>query len=72
MKKIVIVGDGIIGLLSALASAKYNHQVTVIDVEKSLSKQAHVERYFSINLLSKHVLMHYGIWELINLSLIHI
>ena len=66
MKKIVIVGDGIIGLLSALASAKYNHQVTVIDVEKSLSKQAHVERYFSINLLSKHVLMHYGIWELIN------
>ena len=66
MKKIVIVGGGIIGLLSALVSAKHNHKVIILNEKKPLPKIPYLERYFAINLLSKHVLMNLGIWNGIN------
>ena len=52
MKKVVVIGDGIVGLLSALTSAKYNHDVTLINIGKQANKDSKIERYFSINLLS--------------------
>ena len=63
MKKIVIVGGGIIGLLSALVSAKHNHKVIILNERKTPPKIPYLERYFAINLLSKHVLMNLGIWN---------
>ena len=66
MKKVVVIGDGIVGLLSALTSAKYNHDVTLINIGKQANKESKIERYFSINLLSKHVLMSHGVWEFID------
>ena len=66
MKKVIVIGDGIVGLLSALTSAKYNHDVTLINIGKQANKESKIERYFSINLLSKHVLMSHGVWEFID------
>ena len=66
MKKVIVIGDGIVGLLSALTSAKYNHDVTLINIGKQANKESKTERYFSINLLSKHVLMSHGVWEFID------
>ena len=53
MKKVIVIGDGIVGLLSALTSAKYNHDVTLINIGKQTNKESKIERYFSINLLIK-------------------
>ena len=46
MKKVIVIGDGIVGLLSALTSAKYNHDVTLINIGKQTNKESKIERYF--------------------------
>ena len=46
MKKIVIVGGGIIGLLSALVSAKHNHKVIILNERKPPPKIPYLERKF--------------------------
>ena len=40
MKKVIVIGDGIVGLLSALTSAKYNHDVTLINIGKQANKES--------------------------------
>ena len=63
MKNIVIVGGGIIGLLSALIVSKYNHKVIILDTDRERPKKILPERYFSVNLLSKYILMNSGAWN---------
>jgi len=68
MKSIGIIGDGITSMLSALALSLHNKSILIFtDADKKISKSSS-ERYFSINLLSKHMLIKLGIWDKIKSS----
>jgi ubiquinone biosynthesis UbiH/UbiF/VisC/COQ6 family hydroxylase len=63
MKNIAILGDSLIGLLSALVLSKNKNNIYIFRNTQEDSERENIERYFSINLLSKYVLMKSGIWE---------
>ena len=61
-QKISIIGDGIIGKMVAVALHDLNFDVTVFHNEQSKKTN---ERYFSINLLSRHLFEDCNIWPAI-------
>ena len=63
MKNIAILGDSLIGLLSALILSKNKNNIYIFRNTQEDSERENIERYFSINLLSKYMLMKSGIWE---------
>lgn len=68
MKNIGIIGDGITCMLSALALSLHNKSILIfVDQNKKISKTSS-GRHFSINLLSKHMLIKLGIWDKIKSS----
>lgn len=68
MNNILIIGDGIIGMLSALTlSSKYKN-VYLIKTNKKDYHNSNQDRYFSINLLSKYFFKKIDIWNDIMIS----
>ena len=65
-QKILVIGDGILGRVTAIAMHSLGFNVTHCVDGESNSKEN--ERYFSINLLSRDVLEKHGIWENISIS----
>ena len=63
MKNIAILGDSLIGLLSALILSKNKNNIYIFRNTQEDSERENIERYFSINLLSKYMFMKSGIWE---------
>ncbi|MBC8301452.1 MAG: FAD-dependent monooxygenase [Pelagibacterales bacterium] len=63
MKNIAILGDSLIGLLSALVLSKNKNNIYIFRNIQEDSERENIERYFSINLLSKYMFMKSGIWE---------
>ena len=63
MKNIAILGDSLIGLLSALILSKNKNNIYIFRNAQEDSERENIERYFSINLLSKYMFMKSGIWE---------
>ena len=63
MKNIAILGDSLIGLLSALVLSKNENNIYIFRNTQEDFKRENIERYFSINLLSKYMFMKSGIWE---------
>lgn len=63
MKNIAVLGDSLIGLLSALVLSKNKNNIYIFRNIQEDSERENIERYFSINLLSKYMLMKSGIWE---------
>ena len=63
MKNIAILGDSLIGLLSALVLSKNKNNIYIFRNTQEDSERENIERYFSINLLSKYMFMKSGIWE---------
>ena len=63
MKNIAILGDSLIGLLSALILSKNKNNIYIFSNAQEDSERENIERYFSINLLSKYMFMKSGIWE---------
>ena len=61
-QKVSIIGDGIIGKMTAIALHDLNFKVSLFH-DKQYKKTN--ERYFSINLLSKYLFEEYHIWPLI-------
>jgi 2-octaprenylphenol hydroxylase len=64
---LLIIGGGVVGLTTALAMAKRNLSVTVLDAH-SLEKVALTQpgrRVYAINHASKHLFQQLGVWELI-------
>ncbi len=62
MKNILIFGDGIIGKFSALVLSSY-YKVYVVSKNQKKNKENNQERFFSINLLTKYMLIKYGLWN---------
>ncbi len=60
MKKILILGDGIIGHLVALTLTKFGHKIYILKSESV--KASNDNRYFSLNLLSKYFLSSLKTW----------
>ena len=63
MKNIAILGDSLIGLLSALVLSKNKNNIYIFRNTQEYSERENIERYFSINLLSKYMFMKSDIWE---------
>ncbi len=63
MKNICILGDGIIGMLAALLLSKYFKNIFIVFDRQLNDKQRKTDRFFSINLLSKYMLLKAGIWS---------
>lgn len=63
MKNIAILGDSLIGLLSALVLSKNKNNIYIFRNTQEDSERENIERYFSINLLSKYMFMKSGVWE---------
>ena len=63
MKNIAVLGDSLIGLLSALVLSKNKNNIYIFRNTQEDSGRENIERYFSINLLSKYMFMKSGIWE---------
>ena len=63
MKKTLIVGDGIVGMLAALSLSAYNHEVYLVNSKLDKSSKKSFDRFFSVNLLSKYMLMKCGSWD---------
>mgnify|MGYP001159577848 CR=1 FL=1 len=62
MKNILIYGDGIIGKFSALVLSSY-YKVYLVSKNQKSNKKYNQERFFSINLLTKFMLIKYGLWN---------
>ena len=71
MKNIAVLGDSLIGLLSALVLSKNKNNIYIFRNTQEDSERENIERYFSINLLSKYMFMKSGIWENIESNGIH-
>ena len=63
MKKILIIGDGIVGMLTALSLSTQNNEIYLIKNKLGKTPKTNFDRFFSINLLSKYMLMKYGVWD---------
>mgnify|MGYP006090375079 CR=1 FL=1 len=68
MKNIGIIGDGITCMLSALALSLHNKSILIFADQNKKTSKTSSERHFSINLLSKHMLIKLGIWDKIKSS----
>jgi len=63
MKNILIVGDGIIGMLSAIVLSNIYKNVYLVKTSKKNHYKSKIDRFFSINLLSQYFFMKNNIWE---------
>ena len=63
MKNILIVGDGIIGMLSAIVLSNIYKNVYLVKSSKKKHYASKIDRFFSINLLSQYFFMKNNIWE---------
>jgi 2-octaprenylphenol hydroxylase len=63
MKNILIVGDGIIGMLSAIVLSNIYKNVYLVKTSKKNLYKSKINRFFSINLLSQYFFMKNNIWE---------
>jgi 2-octaprenylphenol hydroxylase len=63
MKNILIVGDGIIGMLSAIVLSNIYKNVYLVKSSKKNHYKSKIDRFFSINLLSQYFFMKNNIWE---------
>ena len=66
MKKILIVGDGIVGMLAALSLSAYNNEIYLVKTKPDNKSKKNFDRFFSINLLSKYMLMKCDAWDYIH------
>ena len=63
MKNILIIGDGIIGMLSAIVLSSIYKNIYLVKSSKKKHYASKVDRFFSINLLSQYFFMKNNIWE---------
>ena len=63
MKNILIVGDGIIGMLSAIVLSNIYKNVYLVKTSKKNLYKSKINRFFSINLFSQYFFMKNNIWE---------
>ena len=63
MKNILIIGDGIIGMLSAIVLSSIYQNVYLIRRTGRQKYQHKYDRFFSINLLTKYYFIKHGIWK---------
>ena len=63
MKNILIVGDGIIGMLSAIVLSNIYKNIYLVKSSKKNYYKSKIDRFFSINLLSQYFFMKNNIWE---------
>ena len=63
MKNILIIGDGIIGMLSAIVLSSIYQNVYLIRRTGRQKYQHKHDRFFSINLLTKYYFIKHGIWK---------
>ena len=63
MKNILIVGDGIIGMLSAIVLSNIYKNIYLVKSSKKKHYKSKIDRFFSINLLSQYFFMKNNIWE---------
>jgi len=68
MKNILIVGNGIIGMLSAIVLSNIYKNVYLVKSSKKNHYKSKIDRFFSINLLSQYFFMKNNIWEDITAS----
>ena len=68
MKNSLIIGDGIIGMLSAISLSNIYENVYLVRNSKKKYRESKINRHFSINLLSKYFFMKMGIWDDIMIS----
>ena len=63
MKNILVIGDGIIGMLSAIVLSKIYKNVYLVSNSKKKHYESKINRFFSINLLSQYFFMKNHIWK---------
>ena len=63
MKKVLIIGDGIVGMLAALSLSAQNNEIYLVKNKLDKASKTNFDRFFSINLLSKYMLMKCGVWD---------
>ena len=63
MKNTLIIGDGIIGMLSAIVLSRIYKNIYLVKSSKKKHYKSKIDRFFSINLLSKYFFMKNNIWE---------
>ena len=63
MKNILIIGDGIIGMLSAIVLSNIYKNIYLVKSTKEKHYETKIDRFFSINLLSKYFFMKNNIWK---------
>ncbi len=68
MKNILIIGDGIIGMLSAIVLSNIYKNVYLVKSSKKKHYASKIDRFFSINLLSQYFFMKNDIWADIAVS----
>ena len=68
MKNILIIGDGIIGMLSAIVLSNIYKNVYLVKSSKKKHYASKIDRFFSINLLSQYFFMKNNIWADIAVS----
>ena len=62
MKSLLIHGDGIIGKLSAIVLSRH-YKIYLVPKSKINNNKNNQKRFFSINLLTKFMLIKYGLWS---------
>lgn len=62
MKSLLIHGDGIIGKLSAIVLSRH-YKIYLVPKSKINNNKHNQKRFFSINLLTKFMLIKYGLWS---------
>ena len=63
MKNTLIIGDGIIGMLSAIVLSRIYKNIYLVKSSKKKHYKSKIDRFFSINLLSQYFFMKNNIWE---------
>ena len=63
MKNTLIIGDGIIGMLSAIVLSSIYKNIYLVKSSKKKHYTSKIDRFFSINLLSQYFFMKNNIWE---------
>ena len=63
MKNILIIGDGIIGMLAAIVLSNIYKNIYLVKSSKKKYYKSKIDRFFSINLLSQYFFMKNDIWS---------
>ncbi len=63
MKNILIIGDGIIGMLAAIVLSNIYKNIYLVKSSKKKHYKSKIDRFFSINLLSQYFFMKNDIWS---------